>query len=66
MHTWDIATALGTDATIDPAVAEMVYAFYQPISLDPYRAHGAFGAEVRVDVDAQPAARLLALLGRRG
>ena len=65
MHTWDIATALGTDATIDPAVAEMVYAFYRPMSLDPYRAHGAFGAEIRVDVDALPADRLLALLGRR-
>ena len=65
VHTWDIATALGTDATIDPPLAEMVYAFYQPLSLDPYRAHGAFGAEVRVDVDAPPGDRLLALLGRR-
>ena len=65
VHTWDIATALGTDSTIDPTVAEMVYAFYQPISLDPYRAHGAFGAEVRVDANARPADRLLALLGRR-
>ena len=65
VHTWDLATALGTDATIDPPVAEMIYGFYQPISLDPYRAHGAFGAEVRVDADARPAVRLLALLGRR-
>jgi len=65
VHTWDIATALGTDSTIDPTVAEMVYAFYQPISLDPYRAHGAFGAEVRVDANAPAADRLLALLGRR-
>ena len=64
VHTWDIATALGTDATIDPTVAEMVNAFYQAISLDPYRAHGAFGAEVPVDADARPADRLLALLGR--
>ena len=65
VHTWDIATALETDATIDPAIARMVYAFYQPISLDPYRAHGAFGAEEPVDEDAGPADRLLALLGRR-
>ncbi len=64
VHTWDIATALGTDATIDPAVAEMVFAFYQALTLDPYRAHGAFGAEVRVDESASPADRLLALLGR--
>jgi len=65
VHTWDVATALGADATIDPTVAEMVYAFYRPMALDPYRAHGAFGAEITVDTDAPPAARLLALLGRR-
>lgn len=65
VHTWDIATALGTDATIDPGVAEMLFAFYQPMSLDPYRAHGAFGAEVPVGADARPAERLLAFLGRR-
>jgi uncharacterized protein (TIGR03086 family) len=65
VHTWDIATALGADAAIDPAVAEMLYRFYRPMSLDPYRAHGAFGAEVVVDTDAPPAERLLALLGRR-
>jgi uncharacterized protein (TIGR03086 family) len=65
VHTWDIETALGADATIDPAVADMVFEFYRPMSLDPYRAHGAFGAEVVVDMDAPPADRLLALLGRR-
>ena len=65
VHTWDIATALGADASIDPTVAEMVYAFYRPMSLDPYRAHGAYGAEITVDTAAPPADRLLALLGRR-
>ena len=65
VHTWDIASALGTDVTIDPTVADMVYEFYRPMSLDPYRAHGAFGAEIRVDLDAPPADRLLALLGRQ-
>jgi uncharacterized protein (TIGR03086 family) len=65
VHTWDIATALGADATIDPIVAEMVFEFYRPMSLDPYRAHGAFGSEVVVRSDAPPADRLLALLGRR-
>ena len=43
----------------------MVYEFYRPMSLDPYRAHGAFGSEIPVDSDAPPADRLLALLGRR-
>jgi len=65
VHTWDVATALGSDATIEPTVASMVYAFYRPMSLEPYRAHGAFGAEVLVDDEAQPADRLLAMLGRR-
>ena len=65
VHTWDIATALAADATIDAGVAVMLDDFYRSISLDPYRAHGAFGAEVHVDSDAQPAVRLLARLGRR-
>ena len=51
--------------TIDPTVAEMVYDFYRAMSLDPYRAHGAFGVEIPIDPSAPPADRLLALLGRR-
>ena len=43
----------------------MVYAFYRPMSLEPYRAHGAFGAEINVDPGAPYADRLLALLGRQ-
>jgi uncharacterized protein (TIGR03086 family) len=65
VHTWDIATALGADSTIDPSVAAMLDEFYRGISLDPYRAHGAFGAEITVDSTAPPADRLLARLGRR-
>jgi uncharacterized protein (TIGR03086 family) len=65
VHTWDIATALGADATIDPTVAAMLDTFYRSISLDPYRAHGAFGPEILVDSSAPPADRLLARLGRR-
>jgi uncharacterized protein (TIGR03086 family) len=65
VHTWDIATALGADATIDPDVATMLDNFYRPICLDPYRAHGAFGAEIPVDSTAPAAERLLGQLGRR-
>ena len=64
VHTWDVATALGADATMDPSAAVMLDDFYAAMSLDPYRAHGAFGAEGRVDPGAPPAARLLARLGR--
>jgi len=65
VHTWDVAIALGDDATIDPAVARMLDNFYSSICLDPYRAHGAFGAEVPIDSSAPPADRLLAKLGRQ-
>jgi uncharacterized protein (TIGR03086 family) len=65
VHTWDIATALGADATIDRDVAAMLDDFYRPISLDPYRAHGAYGAEVSPGADASAADRLLGRLGRR-
>ena len=64
VHTWDVATALGIDATIEPSAAAMLDDFYGAMSLDPYRAHGAFGPEARVDADAPPAVRLLARLGR--
>lgn len=65
VHTWDVASALGADATIDPAVAAMLHNFYRPISLDPYRAHGAFGPEVPIDSNAPPADQLLSKLGRQ-
>ena len=65
VHTWDIAVALGADTTIDPAVAKMLDEFYAAISLDPYRAHGAFGPAVAVDPGASHADRLLAHLGRQ-
>lgn len=65
VHTWDIATALGADDTVDPAVAVMLDDFYRAISLEPYRVHGAFGAEIPVDPSAPPAHRLLAKLGRQ-
>ena len=65
VHTWDLATALGADATIDPALAAMLDSFYRPINLDPYRAHGAYGAEIPIDSSAPPAHRLLAKLGRQ-
>jgi uncharacterized protein (TIGR03086 family) len=64
VHTWDVEVALGADTTIDPAIAKMLDEFYAAISLDPYRAHGAFGPEVFVDASASHADRLLAQLGR--
>jgi uncharacterized protein (TIGR03086 family) len=65
VHTWDIAVALDADTTIDPGIAKMLDEFYAAISLDPYRAHGAFGPEITVDAGVSHADRLLAQLGRR-
>lgn len=65
VHTWDVASGLVVDATINPVLAAMLEEFYRPISLDLYRAHGAFGAEVPIDPSAAPGDRLLAKLGRQ-
>src|SRR4029079_4579241 len=65
VHTGAVASARGADATMDPSAAAMLDDFYGAISLDPYRAHGAFGAEVAIDSSAPPADRLLAQLGRQ-
>ena len=65
VHTWDIATALGADATIDPTVAEMVYDVLPADVARPLpRARRVRRRDPRRP-DAPPADRLLALLGRR-
>ncbi len=65
VHSWDIATATGQGLTLDDSVTAMVYEFCRSIPLDDFRAHGAFGPEVKVDVSAPITDRLVGLLGRR-
>ncbi|MEQ1787300.1 MAG: TIGR03086 family metal-binding protein, partial [Acidimicrobiales bacterium] len=63
VHGWDLATALGQDRTLDPEVVDVLL----PSVIEQQeliRGSGMFGAEVPVPADADPAVRLLALLGR--
>ncbi len=65
VHGWDVARATGQDETMDPDAASALYEFYAPLPLDEYRAHGAFGPEVKVPPSAPVQQRLLGLLGRQ-
>lgn len=65
VHTWDLAKAIDQDPTIDPEVATVVYEFWEPMSLDPMRASGAFGPPIQVDATSSPSHRLLGYLGRQ-
>jgi len=65
LHSWDIATATGQEARIDPDVARVVYDLYCQIPMDDLRAKGVFGAEIGVPASAPVQARLLGLLGRK-
>jgi uncharacterized protein (TIGR03086 family) len=63
VHGWDLATATGQDATLDPALVAACIEIVEP-QLGALQASGAFGpaGETTGDVDAQT--RLLAWLGR--
>lgn len=63
VHGWDLATALGQDRTLDAEVVDVLLPSVIE-QQDLIRGSGMFGAEVPVAADADPAARLLALLGR--
>jgi uncharacterized protein (TIGR03086 family) len=66
LHTWDLATATGQDATLDPALVEACIAMFLPEMPERGRAGGIVGPEVPVTADASPQARLLGAMGRRG
>jgi len=67
IHGWDLATAIGADATIEPEVAELLYAGVtaQADVVESNREAGFFGPSVQVDDDAPAAHKLLAFLGRQ-
>jgi uncharacterized protein (TIGR03086 family) len=64
IHGWDLATATGQDASIDPEVASLLLAEWKAQEA-MVRASGVFGEEVPVADDADDATKLLGLLGRR-
>ncbi|MBV6509360.1 MAG: hypothetical protein JJLCMIEE_02429 [Acidimicrobiales bacterium] len=65
IHGWDLATATGQDDVIPAALVQVCQEILEP-QLEALQASGAFGEEVEVGSDADPQARLLALLGRSG
>lgn len=65
IHGWDLATATGQDAALDPTLVEACFEVVRP-QADVFAASGMFGSGVLVGADAGPQTRLLALLGRRG
>lgn len=62
-HAWDLAEALGTDRSMDPAIAEATLGAAQMIVNEDLR-EGRFGPAIAIADDAPAHDRLAAFLGR--
>ncbi len=65
IHTWDLATATGQDASLDPQLVDACIAMFLPDMPERGRASGLVGPAVTVPDDAPPQDRLLAAMGRQ-
>lgn len=65
VHTWDLATATGQDATLDPELVAACTAMFFPTMPEMGRAGGLIGPAVDVPADAPAQVVFLAALGRR-
>jgi uncharacterized protein (TIGR03086 family) len=65
IHGWDLATATGQDATLDPELVDAAYGLLQD-QADMVRASGMFGEDILVPVGVRPQTQLLAFIGRKG
>ncbi len=65
IHSWDLARAAGVDDRLAPELVERVHAGFVRIA-DSMRGPMMFGASVDAGPEADPQARLLALVGRKG
>jgi uncharacterized protein (TIGR03086 family) len=66
VHGWDLAIALGLDATIDPELATAGIDISKQVIRDDFRGPGnGFGYVVEVPAGASPSDQLVALLGRQ-
>jgi uncharacterized protein (TIGR03086 family) len=63
MHTWDLATASGQDATLDADKCAMMLAGMQPMD-EVLRASGQYGPKVPVPTDAPVQDQLIGFIGR--
>jgi uncharacterized protein (TIGR03086 family) len=64
IHTWDLATATGQDASLDPDLVATCSALFLPDMPERGRAAGIIGPAVAVGPDASAQDRLLAAMGR--
>jgi uncharacterized protein (TIGR03086 family) len=64
IHTWDLATATGQPADLDPELVDACVAMFLPDMPEQGRAAGIVGPAVPVGDDATPQDRLLAAMGR--
>jgi uncharacterized protein (TIGR03086 family) len=64
IHTWDLATATGQPAELDPQLVDACTAMFLPEMPERGRAAGIIGPAVPVADDATPQQRLLGALGR--
>jgi uncharacterized protein (TIGR03086 family) len=65
VHGWDIASATGQDARLDPSLVDACLPLARELATQ-FRSSGVFGDDLPVPADASPQTQLLALLGRRG
>jgi uncharacterized protein (TIGR03086 family) len=63
VHGWDLATATGQDAALDPELVAACIEIVEP-QLEMLAASGAFAAASPVGDDADPQTKLLSWLGR--
>ena len=65
IHTWDLAMAIGRDASLDPELVDACLAMFLPEMPERGRASGLVGPAVVVPDDASAPDRPLAAMGRQ-
>ncbi len=65
VHSWDLATAIGADATLPEAAAESTLMGLQRLPEQMLRNERMFGPPVEVDDDASAQDRLIGFVGRQ-
>ena len=65
IHTWDLATATGQDASLDPELVEACIAMFLPGMPERGRASGLVGPAIEVSAGASAQDRLLGAMGRQ-
>jgi len=63
VHAWDLAVAVGADATLDPAVVDTVAGWFEGVE-SGYRAAGLIARQVAPAYGDDPQSQLLAAFGR--